>query len=104
MLNNEKAITLFAVSSVRTYCNGELYHGTDAIFLDADQANVYIQDDMRETLETDCADDDQDELSIDYEGYTIDAPDHGFGWLIEPVKLRLSEADQIRLRQILQSG
>ncbi len=94
MLNNESVITLFAVSCIRTYSNGKVYYGTDAIFLDADQANAYIQADMLETLKTDCADDDLSELSVDYESYTIDGPTHSFGWQLEPVEIRLPETDQ----------
>ncbi len=104
MLNNENVITLFVVSSVRTYSDGKIHRGTDAIFLDADQAEAHIQYDMYQTLKTNCFDDDPSDLTIDYEGYTIKAPSRSFGWQIDPVEIRLSEAEQLRLCRMLFGG
>ncbi len=101
MPTGEKTITLFAVSSVRSFSDGELYYGTDAIFLDADRADAYVRDEMKKMLKDEIDDRDLEDLRIDYDDYIIETTFGSFGWTIEEIKMRLSEADQFRLRQMV---
>ena len=75
--------SIYTVTSLRDYGNGEVYYGADGIFYSKEGAVDYIMSDMKEACE-----DYEDYLTIDASDplcteYVIDKDEHGFAWRID---------------------
>ena len=87
------SMTVYVVSSLRNYGEGELYYGADGVFQTREAAVRYIEEDIGDTL------DDYSELYDDEEirrqpitkddtsDYRIDFDDHTFAWRIDEFAL-----------------
>lgn len=80
-------MTVFAVSSLRDYGNGETYFGTDGVFLTREAASEYVTQDMEATRKNyaDVYEDDfwpEPEETCEAD-YLIEFDGHTFAWCID---------------------
>lgn len=90
----EKGTSLYVVSSLREYGNGEHYFGTDGIFRTRQEAEEYIRADVRDTL-ADFKDAFEEEvpqaavdwISDDYSDCRVEFDDKYFAWRIDHFRM-----------------
>lgn len=94
-------MTIFAVSSLRDYGDGEIYFGTDGIFNSREDAMEYIRRDLRETMENyntvyepETSDPEIEWEGDDYADVRVTFDGHTFLWRIDQFAIKDEEAEE----------
>lgn len=76
---------VYVVTSSREYENDERYFGCDGAFSSYEQAENYVINDMRDTLNEESG---NEPLLFDQEDFVIETVNHRYRWCIDPVTIQ----------------